>query len=307
MTRELDDVKSRLVEFRQEMSQIKTIYGNEEIRILLKRSEDARHEIDSIKSQIESILPVARSVLSEIITGKEFVVSKPEASTTYDEPSEYMDSRLDLKSTKSSYEKEIGTLATRYDETRSSLERLNSEYATRVEELQTTRSEILLLKTQRESASRELDKSRSEIESIKFSQESNEIQLMRKEIEDTRQEVSDIIQEKNRVTYELDNIDSKIKSKSSELAQVLADIDDVKDRLERKNYDISTAKRELEFIDREMVRVHEKDEIQKLTKASAKLVEEANKRYMDAEKELHTLRGIIEKKIQPEYIASEGA
>ncbi|MDE1767340.1 MAG: hypothetical protein KGI27_13870, partial [Thaumarchaeota archaeon] len=49
---ELDAARSELVELKSELDAIKSIYGNNEIRLLMKKVEEARHGLDLIKSEV---------------------------------------------------------------------------------------------------------------------------------------------------------------------------------------------------------------------------------------------------------------
>ncbi|MDE1764571.1 MAG: hypothetical protein KGH88_10085, partial [Thaumarchaeota archaeon] len=62
MSADLDSVRSFLIELRQELEIIRTVYGNEEILSIMKKAEYTRYEMDLIKPELETL----KSVLYEL-------------------------------------------------------------------------------------------------------------------------------------------------------------------------------------------------------------------------------------------------
>ncbi|MDE1764426.1 MAG: hypothetical protein KGH88_09340, partial [Thaumarchaeota archaeon] len=301
MSTELDAVKSFLMELRQELELIRTIYGDEEVMSIMKKAEDTRFELDLVKPDMEAL----RSVLYELKSMLPVPNPEEQPATTLCESAKPANTlnpeheqslaaldalKSELQSTRSIYDSEIKSIIRRSEDARLALDALNSEYRYRMDDLQAARTEIASLGTQRESLLREISALKSELESARSLYNSDEIQLIKGKIDSIKSELSGLEEEKKGAEDNLGDVQSQTSLARSELAKVLSKVDGAKSELDLKNKDIRSSKRELEFIERELALVHEKDEMRKIVKASSAMVAEANAKCLGMAKELEILQ-----------------
>ena len=296
MLLELGAARSELVELKSELDAIKSVYGNNEIRLLMKKVEEAKQGLDLIKSEVAEtkfelpkVGPDGKPIPpNSELAGLETPSSKSsESKSTLPEleaaRSEMKRIKSELESARSSYNNnEVQSITKKVEEMKTLLDSLN---------------------LQRQSISEEIKSARQELESIKKNRPANDIQSPLEEIKDAKSEISSIKQEKNKLESELDDIRANLSSSKSELSDILSKIDNAKSTLvslqsqqEMKKNDMIHARRELEFIEKELAQVHERDEIRKLVKASSAMIGEVNTKYLDAKKECEILRRLLQQK-----------
>ncbi len=306
MSADLDAVKSSLVGLISEIELIRTVYGNDEIRSIMTKSEDARHQLDLIKPEVEAITQIFYELKSMLAIPKldqqymytpEPTKQKTLPNPEYEQASMELGSlRSEIESTKSLYDREIRSTMAKSENAQAALKALNSEYESKMNDMQAVKSELLSLNSQRESLLKELDTVKSQVESTRSLNNSDEIQSIRREIDNVKTDLSNTREEKRKSEDELDNVRSQIISATKELTRIHLEVTKTMTELELKNRDISTAKRELHFIETELSMIHERDELRRLIKASSTLVADANSRYIEAKKELEVLQKILAEK-----------